>query len=784
MLNNILQNISSWCGITMPRIFFAFIGILMCTWIVIAIWERRTKLLPALAILAVGMLMVVSALDPRILQFLASTSNILRIRLLMGVVSFVVLVITIESIRRSHLQERYALLWVATGIIILFGAFFPKALEFISVVLGTQYTTSVIALIFIFLILVAFHFSISLSGYHDDQIKIAQRCAILEARIEALEKQVHALSAGKKQSLVCPEAEIPLPVDVMPERKSIPHGALVAIWSIIGLSAIAVLITGFMAPDVMVGDEVTHYFIMQKQASDMSKPCFSADVPMAWGETIPRRYPHVNGWHYIGAVIYNVFGKSFHSIQVYHALFFAQLMIFAFLLAKARKGTTSASIVLYLLSLASLPICLMFSVIFYQDVPVAAQVLTAFYFLRQRRWLLASIFMFLSILIKDTALVMIPAFLLLMALWMNKDGRKKLIIPSVALFIIVFALQGWFFRHWIRVTVDGVYYPAVMYQKLEGKVKDLFKSKKVDSKEKKEIHVPPAAEPQTRSVPAVSKDAAEPIQTLAQKTEPAAPDNSVKNENIPAQVTPYEREILSTHPGDLRNPKNFLLFGGGIIWLVILVGIAGGLLYGRKGTDKGDESSAWLWGVGLWYLIVSAYILRTAPDARFFLPGLPFILLPLAEFAARIPKQRFCVAMIGALAILQSWQVLQKAYTLRKVTPELIEAVQHVKLNTPVRQALFMYPEGNYRLFTCPHDWYLDNRLREFWKADNDKRIEMLIEHSIGMIVIKKYLIAPVDEGISNLGVYPDYFVRQIDADKRFEKVFDNSQFVIYRVPR
>ena len=81
-----------------------------------------------------------------------------------------------------------------------------------------------------------------------------------------------------------------------------------------------------------------------------------------------------------------------------------------------------------------------------------------------------------------------------------------------------------------------------------------------------------------------------------------------------------------------------------------------------------------------------------------------------------------------------------------------------------------MYPEGNYHL-------------REFWRADNNRRLAMLRHFQIGAIVIKKALIAPVDAHITNLGVYPDYFVKQIRKDKRFRAVFENSGVLIVELP-
>jgi hypothetical protein len=94
-----------------------------------------------------------------------------------------------------------------------------------------------------------------------------------------------------------------------------------------------------------------------------------------------------------------------------------------------------------------------------------------------------------------------------------------------------------------------------------------------------------------------------------------------------------------------------------------------------------------------------------------------------------------------------------------------------------------MYPEGNYRLFPSAHEWYLGYRLRDFWLGSNDKRIALCHHFKVGAIVIKKHLIRPVDDDITDLGCYPDFFVRDLAGDKRFEKLFENDAVIIYRVP-
>ena len=66
---------------------------------------------------------------------------------------------------------------------------------------------------------------------------------------------------------------------------------------VIFLSVLAVFLTGISTPQVMVGDEVTHYYMLAHQADDLTKPNFFAEIPVASGGSETRRYPHSFVWH-------------------------------------------------------------------------------------------------------------------------------------------------------------------------------------------------------------------------------------------------------------------------------------------------------------------------------------------------------------------------------------------------------------------------------------------------------------------------------------------------------
>jgi len=487
----------------------------------------------------------------------------------------------------------------------------------------------------------------------------------------------------------------------------------------------------------------------------LPEPNFFAHIPTGWGEVEVRRYPHAFWWHYLGAVIYKLTGGSFAAIQVFQAMFWAQFLTAGYLLAKSRGGIESRSAILFLLVLASLPMGLIFSVAFYQDVPMAAQALTAFFLLSRGRWGWASVFMALAVGMKITGVLFIPPFLFLLWYW-NKASLTVLKTAGALLLCgMIIGAAAWNTSWALRNYAEAGYYPVEQVQRLV----------KVMGNKVASLKDRPNRQPTTR---------------------PGRVEQEAPRANL-AESKPFteKKEIIANHPGDLRIPKNYLIYGGGLLWLALILGLAGHVCnrFGKTGSPVPGASSWWLVGVGVWYLTVTAVLLRTSPDARFFLPGLPFVLLPLCEGAVRLPRPKTLLALFAALSVTQAGLVLQKTYDLRNVTPEIQEAIVYLQKRPPLPRVVFMYPEGNYRLFPVRHEWYMNYWLRDFWRAENDARIKMLHHFGIGAVVIKKHLVRDVDEAIIDLGVYPTGFVQDLRNDSRFKKVFENQGVIIFLVP-
>ena len=744
MFSSITAFADRWLGTALPQLFLLFLGVLLVILVVTALWDRRINRLGGVFGLLTGLLMAAIALEESLARFIGGLEPAFRVRLTAALFSLSLLFLTGSAWAKTGLQRRYGLTWAAVSLIVLLTALFPGLLHTFPSLLGVQYGLAVAALFIAFLLLLVFHFSINISELEKQQRALLRRISRLEGlpdEPEEDEDEPARLWAGfwQKWRGICRR----------PAR-----GTTLGAPLIILAAAASVFLVGMSAPQVMVGDEVTHYYMLETQAKVLPLPNFKAEIPTGWGENEVRVYPHSFLWHYLGAIFFRLTGGSFAAVQFYQALYLIQFLGVAYLLARSRGGVQTRAAMPYLLILASLPMTLIFTVSFYQDVPMAAQVLTAFYLLRKNRWLLATCFIAFALGIKVNAMLFFPAFFCCLLVWTARrcSIKKTAAIVSCAALLIVLCTWGLGFA--LKHYAGASFYPV---EKFEQVVKKIWPE---EEQPRKPAPKPPAAQ-----------------QSAQAETSAAKPEAKV--------ITEQKASIIANHPGDLRVTANYFIYGGLLLWLLLLTGIAGaGLRLLRPQPPAQEDSSCWLWGTGLSYILTAAVFLASAPDARFFLPGLPFILLPIAEQTVRLPRPKWLIALLASLAFLQGGYVLTKTWNLRQVSPDLREAIAWLRKNPPQPSRIFMYPEGNYRLFPVPHEWYLKYHLRDFWRADNELRAEVLRKFRIGAVVIKKHLVAPVDENITDLGVYPDYFVKDLRKDERFRKLFENSAVVIFQTPQ
>lgn len=195
----VLRYTTGWDEAVGVRLAAACFGIVVLSLVVKTLWKRDFNALVTGLWLAAGGFSLVFSLWPQVvIDSIIQTPYEIRVRIITGGISILVLLVTLEAIRSNRLQERYALLWLATALVMLLSVMFPRAVMLFRAVTGMKYETALLAVAFTFLVLVAFHFSISISFARTKQARIAQQVAILEERLRQVENL--ARHAAEKES--------------------------------------------------------------------------------------------------------------------------------------------------------------------------------------------------------------------------------------------------------------------------------------------------------------------------------------------------------------------------------------------------------------------------------------------------------------------------------------------------------------------------------------------------------------------------------------------------------
>src|SRR3954451_14390444 len=107
-----------------------------------------------------------------------------RIQIVSIIAASLVLLAIFELVRRRRLMERYALLWLASGFVLLGLAIWRDGLAKIASSLGIAYPPNALFLIaFGFVLVLLLHFSIAVSKLADQSKILAQKVALLEERV-------------------------------------------------------------------------------------------------------------------------------------------------------------------------------------------------------------------------------------------------------------------------------------------------------------------------------------------------------------------------------------------------------------------------------------------------------------------------------------------------------------------------------------------------------------------------------------------------------------------------
>lgn len=108
----------------------------------------------------------------------------MRLTVLTAISGLLVLAFIFELLRRRQLREKYAVLWLAVGIVVVPLGIFPRLLDSIATRVGVVSGISfVLFLGFVFLLLVCIHLSWEASRLEEETRTLAEEVALIRTEL-------------------------------------------------------------------------------------------------------------------------------------------------------------------------------------------------------------------------------------------------------------------------------------------------------------------------------------------------------------------------------------------------------------------------------------------------------------------------------------------------------------------------------------------------------------------------------------------------------------------------
>ena len=109
----------------------------------------------------------------------------MRLPLTTAIFGVLILGVIVELLRRRRLREKYAIIWLFTGSLVLVLAVFPGGLDRVAGYLGVASGVSlVLFLAVVFLLVIAIHLSWEVSQLEEETRSISEEVALLRIELE------------------------------------------------------------------------------------------------------------------------------------------------------------------------------------------------------------------------------------------------------------------------------------------------------------------------------------------------------------------------------------------------------------------------------------------------------------------------------------------------------------------------------------------------------------------------------------------------------------------------
>jgi hypothetical protein len=150
-----------------------------------------------------------------------------KLHILTGVVALLLLVLIFELLRRRQLREKYAVLWLAVGLLTLPFGFIPNAFDHVSNSLGVHNGASlVLFLAVVFLLLVCIHLSWEASRLEDETRALAEEVALIRTELRDITRGQAESAIPTEETSAGPDGRR---VEIIAQRQDRPdtEGALI-----------------------------------------------------------------------------------------------------------------------------------------------------------------------------------------------------------------------------------------------------------------------------------------------------------------------------------------------------------------------------------------------------------------------------------------------------------------------------------------------------------------------------------------------------------------------------
>lgn len=108
----------------------------------------------------------------------------MRLTALTAVTALVVLGVIFELVRRRQLREKYAILWMSVGLVVLILGFFPRLLNSLASLVGVVSGVSLVLFGgIVFLLVVCIHLSWEASRLEEKTRVLAEEIALIRAKL-------------------------------------------------------------------------------------------------------------------------------------------------------------------------------------------------------------------------------------------------------------------------------------------------------------------------------------------------------------------------------------------------------------------------------------------------------------------------------------------------------------------------------------------------------------------------------------------------------------------------